>query len=74
MGDISDFERRQIVGERLAGACVTKIAILLGVSRATVFKGYFGIHESWGDNIDTKRSSYIEKDCFRKITELMQHM
>jgi hypothetical protein len=36
MGDMSDFERGQIVGARLAGASVTKIATLLGVSRATV--------------------------------------
>jgi predicted transcriptional regulator len=36
MRDFSDFERRQIVGGRLAGASVTKTATLLGVSRATV--------------------------------------
>jgi hypothetical protein len=34
MGDLSDFERGQIVGARLAGAC-DKTATLLGVSRAT---------------------------------------
>jgi hypothetical protein len=33
MGDLSDFERGQVVGARLAGA-----ATLLGVSRATVSK------------------------------------
>jgi hypothetical protein len=33
MGGLSEFERGQIVGARLA---VTKIAILLDVSRATV--------------------------------------
>jgi predicted transcriptional regulator len=38
MGDLSNFERGQIVGPRLAGASVTKIATLLGVSRATVSK------------------------------------
>jgi hypothetical protein len=38
MGDLSDFERGQVVGARLAGASVTKTAILLGVSRATVSK------------------------------------
>jgi hypothetical protein len=38
MGDLSDFRRGQIVGARLAGACVTKMATLLGVFRAAVFK------------------------------------
>jgi transposase len=36
MEDLSDFERGQIVGARLAGASMTKTATLLGVSRATV--------------------------------------
>jgi hypothetical protein len=34
MGDLSDFERGQIVGARLAGASVTKTTTLLGVPRA----------------------------------------
>jgi len=38
MGDFSDFQRGQIVGACLAGASVTKTAILLGVSRAAVSK------------------------------------
>jgi hypothetical protein len=38
MGDLSDFERGQIVGARLAGAPVTKPATLLGVSREAVSK------------------------------------
>jgi hypothetical protein len=38
MGDLSDFERGQTVGVRLAGTFVIKNATLLGVSRATVSK------------------------------------
>jgi hypothetical protein len=38
MGDLSDFERGQIVGVRLAGASLTKSATLLGAPRATVSK------------------------------------
>jgi len=36
MGDLSGLQRGQTVGARLAGASVTKTAILLGVSRAAV--------------------------------------
>jgi len=36
MGDLSDFQRGQIVGARLAGASVTKMTTLLGVYRAAV--------------------------------------
>jgi transposase len=38
MGGLSDFERGQIVGARLAGAYVIRTAILLGVSIPTVSK------------------------------------
>jgi len=38
MGVLSDFQRGQIVGGRLAGASATKEATLLGVSRAAVSK------------------------------------
>ena len=38
MGDFSDFLRGQIVGARLAGASGTKMATLLGVSKAAVSK------------------------------------
>jgi hypothetical protein len=78
MGYFSNFERGQIVRERLAAASVTKTAILLRVSRATVY-GYVGIHESYvaivsGEeqwvkfNINRKKSLYIRKDFFRNIT------
>jgi hypothetical protein len=36
MGDLSDFERGQVVGARLTRASPTKTATLLGISRATV--------------------------------------
>jgi hypothetical protein len=38
MRDLANFERGHIVGVHLAGACVTKNATLLGVSRAAVSK------------------------------------
>ena len=38
MGDVPDFQRGQIVGVCLAGASVTKIVTLLGVSGAAVCK------------------------------------
>jgi hypothetical protein len=66
MGDLSVFERGQVVGARLAGAPVTKTATVLGVSRVT-FEDNVSEEEQWGKiNIDRKRSSYIEKDCFEK--------
>jgi predicted transcriptional regulator len=47
MGDLSGFDRGQIVGSRLAGTSVTKTATLLAVSSATVSK----VMSSDGDNI-----------------------
>ena len=38
MRDFSDFQIGQIVGARLAGASVTKMVTLFGVSRAAVSK------------------------------------
>jgi hypothetical protein len=38
MGDMSDFERGQMVGARLTAASVTKTSTLLGVWRPTLSK------------------------------------
>ena len=38
MGDLSDFQRGQMVGVHSTGASVTKTATLLGVCRAAVSK------------------------------------
>jgi hypothetical protein len=51
MGDLSDSERLQIVGARLAGASVAKTATLLGCIESDSLGGYVGIHESWEDNM-----------------------
>jgi len=50
MGGFSDSQRGQIVGAHLAGASVTKMATLLGVSR-TSFQGCDDVHKSWEDII-----------------------
>jgi len=38
MGDLSDFQKGQICGARLAASSVTKMGTSLGVSRAAVSK------------------------------------
>jgi len=47
MGNLSDFQRGPTVGVHLAGASVTKMATLLGVSRAAVSK----VMTAWEDFI-----------------------
>jgi biotin operon repressor len=47
MEDWSDFQRRHIVGVRLAGTSLNEMATLLGVSRAAVPK----VMTAWGDFI-----------------------
>jgi transposase len=56
MGDLSNFERRQIVCARLAGASVTKTATLLGVSKATVSK-VMSAYTNYGTTTSAKRNS-----------------
>jgi transposase len=56
MGGLSDVERRQIVGARLAGISVAEPATLLGVSRATVSK-VMSAHTSHGKTTSAKRNS-----------------
>jgi predicted transcriptional regulator len=67
MGDLSYFERRQIVGACLAGASVTRTARLLSVSRATVSKvmSAYTNHEkatsAKGNSV--RKSTVAERDC-----------
>jgi hypothetical protein len=70
MGDLSDFERRQIVVACLAGASVTNCHIIRcnqsGIYRPC--EDNVSEEEQWAkDNIDRKRTSFIEKDCFEKL-------
>jgi transposase len=57
MGDLSDFERGQIVGACSAGASITKTATLLGVSRATVSKVMSAAYTNHGKTTSAKRNS-----------------
>jgi transposase len=56
MGNLSDFERRQIVGARLAGASVTKPATLLRVSGATVSE-VMSAYTNYGKTTSAKKNS-----------------
>jgi hypothetical protein len=55
-GDLSDFERGQIIGAHLAGASVTKTATLLGISRVTVSEVTLAC-TNYGKMTSAKRSS-----------------
>jgi predicted transcriptional regulator len=56
MGDLSNFERGQTVGARLAGASVIKVATLLGVSKATVSE-VTSAYTNHGKTTSAKRNS-----------------
>jgi len=56
MGDLSDFQRGQIVGAHLVGSSLTKTATLLSASRAAVFK-VMAAHTNYGETSSTERNS-----------------
>jgi hypothetical protein len=56
MGDLTHFERGQIVGMRLAGAFGINISILLGISRATDSK-VLSVYTNHGRTTSAKRNS-----------------
>jgi transposase len=66
MGDLSDFERGEKVGARLAGASVPKSATLVGVSRATISKAMsaYTNHEktTLAKRNDGRKSTLTERD------------
>jgi transposase len=64
-GELSDFERRQIIGARLVGASVTKTATVLCVSRATVSKVMSAVYTNHGKT-SAKRNSG-KKSALREI-------
>jgi transposase len=83
MGDLSDFERGQIVGARLVGASVRETATILVVSRTTVSR-IMSAYKNRGKTTSAKRNSgrkstLTTRVCrtLRKIVsknqELLQH-
>jgi hypothetical protein len=56
MRGFSDFERKQIIGDRLVGVSVIKTATLLGVSRVTDFK-VMSAYTNHGNTTSAKRNS-----------------
>jgi ABC-type protease/lipase transport system fused ATPase/permease subunit len=59
MGDLSSFEREQMVGAHLAGASVTKTAALLGASRARVSE-VMSAYTNHGKRNSGRKSSLTE--------------
>jgi hypothetical protein len=56
MGDLSYFERGQIVGAHLAGASVTKTVTLIGAPRATV-SNVMSVYTYHGKTTSAKRNN-----------------
>jgi CTP-dependent riboflavin kinase len=83
MGDLSNFEREQIVGACLAGASVIKTATLLGVSSMRASK-VMSAYTNHGKTTSAKRNSgqkstlterdrHTLKRIVSKITKLLQY-
>jgi hypothetical protein len=68
LGDLSDFQKGQIIGAHLAGESVTKTATLFAESRATVSNVMLAYDNSGQESTlaERDRLSYIKKDCFKK--------
>jgi hypothetical protein len=62
MGELSDFERGQIVDARLGATSVTKTATLLGASRATVSEVMSAAYT------DHEKTTSAERNSGRKST------
>jgi transposase len=65
IGDLSDFERRQIVGARLDGASVTITATLFGMSKETVFEvmsAYTNDRKTSAKMDSGRKSTWTERD------------
>jgi transposase len=73
MGDLSDFERGQVVGTRLTGASMTKTAILLGVSRATLSK-VMSAHTNHGKTTAAKKNSGRKSTLTEKDRRILRRI
>jgi len=60
MGDLSEFQRGQIVGARLCGVSVTAVASVLGASPGTVSK-VMTAYTTHGKTTSGKRNSGRKK-------------
>jgi len=67
MGDLTDFQKGQVIGARLAGASITKTRTLLGVSITAVFN-VMTAYTNHGKTSPATRTSgrkpkLTERDC-----------